>query len=184
MPCLLQHACAPSDHTHGRAILLAESADHVLTIRLQRDDTHEVGPTGAAAISQVADPPVPFIVTHEANVVASRHGHEPPGPTAANSSPGTEEAAATVAGGGGNSAPGLCHRRLTNASEACFATFFFPPPGHCFVSQADVAISFAISEGYFEKFPERSWATLYINEHSALRWELSASMESEPMVSL
>ena len=75
----------------------------------------------------------------------------------------------------------MCEKRLTNATEMTFVTIFFPPPWHCFVSQTDVAVAFAISEGYFEKFPERSWATLYINGHTALRWELSASMEREPV---
>eukprot|EP00960_Hanusia_phi_P053586 762174-Hanusia_phi.AAC.3 len=71
--------------------------------------------------------------------------------------------------------------RLRDVNDVSFAIIFFPPRQHCFTSSADAAISFAISEKYFSLFPEASKASLVINDHVALQWELGANMQSDPL---
>ena len=72
-------------------------------------------------------------------------------------------------------------QRLEDVKDVSFAIIFFPPRQHCFISRNDAAISFAVSEKYFSRFPEASKASLIINDHVALQWELDANMKSDPL---
>ena len=179
----LLDGAAVSDYT----LVLPEldAADYALTLAWHRDDS----PAAAGhSAEESCIAPIPFRVEGSVSR-ASGDADAAELPAAAlplaEASPSVEaegpESQVSLAGVTRGDPGGVLNERIKNASDASFAAFFFPPPAHCFISQTDVAVAFAISEGYFSRFPERSWATLSINGHQALRWELSASMEAEPM---
>lgn len=149
-----------------------DTSSHVLELYVRRQDAKQDTERGQAGErGQMTSPAIHFTVAYldSPPSLPPKDTSEPPPPPAPSPSNASRprrhasqaagERGADVSGGDGSGSSCVRGPQQSEGGKAdidgdgMYATFFFPPAGHCFVSGKDVAVSFAISEGFFKLYP-------------------------------